>query len=78
MAAKVIWYRDAWWIRTRFSGRKKEKRFGPTKTDKAAALKTAERINAKIALGEYDPNKRTRQPIPFDDHLRTWHLASFL
>ena len=73
MSAKVVRYRDAWWVRTHFMGKKREKQFGPSNTDKAAALKTAERINAKIALGEYDPRKRTRKSIPFDDHLRTWH-----
>ena len=73
MSSKVIKYRGAWWIRTHVHGAKSERRFGPTNEDKSAAKQVAKRINAKIALGEYDPSKPKHNPIPFDEHLRTWH-----
>ena len=49
MAAKVTWYRDAWWVRTRWAGnRKKDRRIGPSKADKRAAEEIAKKINAAL------------------------------
>jgi len=72
MSAKVVRYRDAWWVRIRFNGKKREKRFGPTSKDKNAALKTAEKINAKMLLGEYDPNRRNQKRLPCTPQLQEW------
>jgi integrase len=73
MSAKVIKKGGSWWIRTHHAGRKHERHFGPTKADKAKAEKVTATINAKIALGEYDPSRPKRKPIPFGDHLQSWH-----
>jgi hypothetical protein len=48
MAAKVVWCREAWWLRTRWGGnKKKDKKFGTTKADK----KQAEKIAREARLG---------------------------
>ena len=72
MAAKVIWYREAWWIRTRFNGRKKEKRFGPTRTDRRRADDIARKINAKIELGAFGLDHATRDALPCSEQLDRW------
>ena len=46
MAAKVRWYRDAWWVILHDQRKKKKKRFGPTKANKRLADETAKQINA--------------------------------
>jgi len=73
MASKVVWYREAWWIRTRWGGTKKvDRKIGPTKADKRQAEKIAREINAKILLGTFDlPSKRAA--LPFADEMRRWH-----
>ncbi len=72
MAAKVYKRKDgSWWVRTHNAGKKSEKRFGSTKRDKAQAEKVAEKINAMIALGTFDPAKPKK--IPLDERLREWH-----
>ena len=73
MAAKVIWYREAWWVRTRHAGKKRERRIGPRKVDKRAADQIATQINAAIALGQFDPDAGATSAIPFDEALRSWH-----
>jgi integrase len=75
MSAKVINQRGAWWLRTHFAGKKHERRFGPTKADKQKADKVAEKINAKIALGEYEPSKVRERPLPCSSQLREWLKA---
>ncbi len=72
MAAKVTWYRDAWWVRTRWAGnRKKDRRIGPSKADKRAAEEIAKQINAALALGQFDPDRD--RVLPCDAELRAWH-----
>ncbi len=72
MAAKVTWYRDAWWVRTRWGGnRKKDRRIGTTKADKRAAEEIAKQINAALALGQFDPGRE--KALPCDAELRAWH-----
>ena len=74
MSAKVVWYREAWWVRTHYLGKKRDRRIGNTKADKRRAEKIAELINAKLALGEFEPEpKPDVQPIPFDAYLNVWH-----
>lgn len=56
MSAKVVWYRAAWWVRTHYHGRKRDRRIGATKADKRRAEKIAEQINARLVLGEFEPD----------------------
>ncbi len=47
MSAKVVWYRNAWWVRTHYAGtKKKERKIGATHADKHRAERIAEKINA--------------------------------
>ena len=73
MAAKVQWYREAWWIQTHHQGKRKRKLVGPTKSDKRQAVKIAEKINAAIALGTFAPTNEPTKPLPCDEELRRWH-----
>ena len=74
MAAKVVWYREAWWVRTRWGGNKeKDKRIGRTKADKKVAEQVAQLINAKLALGTFDPDPRPRRESkPFKEFAEGW------
>jgi hypothetical protein len=69
----VVWYRDAWWVRTHHRRRKKDRRLGPTKGDKRQAEEIARKINAAIALGAYAPD--AEKPLPCDAALRRWLRA---
>ena len=77
MAAKVYKRKDgSWWVRTHHAGKKSEKRFGPSKREKAQAEKVAEKINAMIALGQYEPDRGASavpEEIPLDQFLWDWH-----
>src|SRR6516165_8614770 len=75
MSAKVIWYREAWWIRVHWAGTKKrERRFGQSKTDRRAAEKAAEQINASLALGTFRPGEaKQATSIPCNEAVRNWH-----
>ena len=53
MAAKVVWYREAGWVRTRWQGKKKERRIGRTKADRRQADEITRKINAALALGTF-------------------------
>ena len=73
MASKVVWYREAWWVRTRWGGnKKKDRRIGTTKADKRQAEQIAKKINAALAIGVFQPENES-EPIPFGPHLRKWH-----
>ena len=74
MSAKVVWYRGAWWVRTHYHGRKRDRRIGATKADKRRAEKIAEQINARLVLGEFAPDPQPEtQPVPFDRYVTGWH-----
>ena len=74
MASKVVWYRDAWWVRTRWGGnKKKDRRIGPTKTDKRSAEEIARQINARLALGTFRGEED--KPLRCDAELQRWHEA---
>ena len=75
MAAKVVWYRDAWWVRTHAQGKKRDRKIGPTKADKRKAEKIAEKINAALALGRYRPDADRRKALPCDRELRSTGVA---
>ena len=76
MSAKVVWYREAWWVRTHYHGKKRDRRIGTSKADKRRAEKIAEQINAKLTLGEFEPEDRPEaapEPILFGTRAREWH-----
>jgi len=73
VASKVVWYREAWWVRTRWSGnKKKDRRIGATRADKRLAEEIAKKINGALAIGVFQPENEP-EPIPFGPHLRNWH-----
>ncbi len=68
----MVWYRNAWVLRVHFDGRKKETRYGPTKSDKREAEAMARRINGRRAhTGQGFAAEP--EPIPSDEALRAWH-----
>ena len=72
MASKVVWHREAWWVRTRWGGnKKKDRRIGTTKADKRQAEQIAKQINAALALGQFEVGGK--KPLPCDVELRCWH-----
>jgi integrase len=74
MASKVVWYREAWWIRTRWGGnKKKDRRIGTTKADKRQAEQIAKQINAALAVGTFEADGKSKKPMPCDAELRRWH-----
>ena len=73
MAAKVVWYREAWWVRTHANGKKHDRKVGSTKANKRQAEEIARKINGALALGQYEPQKHAKKPLPCDDALRRWH-----
>ena len=65
MAAKVVWYREAWWIRTRWGGnKKKDRRIGPARADKRQAEEIAKKINAALALGVLRRTRKEQRLFP--------------
>ena len=75
MAAKVVWYRKAWWVRTHHRRRKKDRRIGPSKADKRQADEIARKINAAIALGTFQIDDDAEKPLPCAAELRRWHAT---
>ncbi|MCP5057491.1 MAG: site-specific integrase [bacterium] len=74
MAAKVRWYKNAWWLDVHHKGRRHKRRFGATKTQKQKAEAVATKVNAAIALGTFDPaGEQARPPLPVAEQLRAWH-----
>ena len=75
MAAKVVWYREAWWLRTRWGGnKKKDRRIGTTKADKRLADDIARQINARLAIGTFEPEESKPKPILFSEFADNWLL----
>jgi integrase len=76
MASKVVWYREAWWVRTRWGGnKKKDRRIGTTKTDKRQAEQIAKQINVALAVGTFEADGKRDKPLPCDAELRQWHAT---
>ncbi len=76
MAAKVQWYRNAWWVVVHDRGKRIKKRIGPSKEDKRRATEAARKANALIvarALGISEVKREN--PIACDVELRRWHLS---
>ena len=75
MAAKVQWYRNAWWVMTHARGKRWRKRLGPTKAHKRDAEEIARKINGALALGTFEPKSKGEEPEPLltEAALRRWH-----
>jgi integrase len=81
MAVKVRERKGAWWVFVDHKGRRKAKRVGVGKGGKRAAESAAEKIQAKLALGdlsslEGDPPKA----VAFREYVETWSrsVAAYL
>lgn len=68
MAVKVKHHKGAWWVFIDHKGKRKAKRVG---NSKKAAEQVAEKIQAKIALGQFEI-KNEQQRRPFDVYFRNW------
>jgi integrase len=68
MAVKVKQHKGAWWIFIDHHNKRKAKRIG---SSKRAAEIAAEKIQARIALGQFEI-KDEKQRRPFDTHFQTW------
>ena len=70
MAVKVKQHKGAWWVFIDHRGKRKAKRIGASKR---AAEQVAEKIQAKIALGQFAVNEDTQpQPALFGDYAAEW------
>ena len=73
MASKVVWYREAWWVRTRWdANKKKDRRIGATRAHKREAEEIAKKINGALALGTFEAEAKQEKPLPCDAELRRW------
>jgi hypothetical protein len=68
MGVKVKHHRNAWWLFIDYHGKRKAKRVG---SSKRAAEIAAEKIQARIALGQFEM-KEEAQRRPFDTYFRHW------
>jgi hypothetical protein len=75
VAAKVVWYRKAWWVRVHAHGRKRDRRIGSTDADKRLAEETARKINARLVLGEYSIVDERPPRLGCADELWKWHRS---
>jgi integrase len=69
MAVKVKQHKGAWWIFIDHHGKRKAKRIG---SSKRAAETAAEKIQAKIALGQFHLIEEKEHPTRFADYAREW------
>ena len=73
MAAKVRWYKDAWWVRVHQDGKRIDRRVGPSKADKRLAEDMVRKANAKLVLGKFSSNDRdAKTPVPFRGFAESW------
>ncbi len=68
MAVKVKQHKGAWWIFIDHHGKRKAKRIG---SSKRAAETAAEKIQARIALGQFEIKEEKKQR-PFETYFQTW------
>src|SRR5262245_48197900 len=68
MAVKVKRRKGAWWVYIDYKGRRKAKRIGTSKT---AAETVAEKIQAKLKLGDVGILEE-KTPYPFDAYCQRW------
>jgi hypothetical protein len=69
MAVKVRQHKGAWWIFIDYHGKRKAKRVG---SSKRAAEIAAEKIQAKIALGQFAILEEKEHPISFATYAKEW------
>ncbi len=62
MAVKVKQHKGAWWVFIDHHGKRKAKRIG---TSKRAAEQVAEKIQAKLALGQFALEEEENPRMPF-------------
>ncbi|MBI3455457.1 MAG: site-specific integrase [Candidatus Rokubacteria bacterium] len=78
MAVKVRDRKGAWWLFVDYKGRRKAKRVGVGPAAKRAAHTAAEKIAARLALGDTSPLDETREkPTTFAEHAESW-LKSYV
>jgi integrase len=63
MGVKVKEWKGAWWVFINHRGRRKARRVGAGKEGRRAALTAAEKIQAKLALGETGLLDETRGTV---------------
>ena len=68
MAVKVKQHRGNWWFFIDYKGKRKAKRVG----SKKAAEMAARRIEAKLALGQFDIREEKENPVLFADSTQKW------
>jgi integrase len=74
MAVKVRERKGAWWVVIDHRGRRKSKRVGVGKEGKRAALAAAEKVQARLALGDTGllDEGTTNQPVTFERYALRW------
>ena len=80
VASKVRWHKNAWWVFTHAHGRRRTKRVGPTAKHKRLAQQLADRLNAKLVLGEtIGPSESSQpEPVPFKGFAWAWYRREIL
>ena len=69
MAVKVRHHKGAWWVFIDHHGKRKAKCIGD---NKRAAQQVAEKIQAKIALGQFEIVEEKETPVLFADYAKEW------
>ncbi len=69
MAVKVKQHKGAWWVFINHHGKRKAKRIG---TSKRAAEQVAEKIQAKIALGQFEMIEEKEKPPTLTEYAEQW------
>src|SRR5260221_3273874 len=69
MAVKVKQHKGAWWVFIDHKGKRKAKRIGASKR---AAEQVAEKIQAKIALGQFEMAEEKEKPPTLTAYAEQW------
>jgi integrase len=73
MAVKVRERSGAWWVFVDYKGRRKARRVGVGREGKRAALVVAEKITAKLALGDLSPlEPPAPAPVTVREYMARW------
>src|SRR2546430_13545274 len=73
MAVKVKQHKGKWWVFIDHKDKRKAKCIG---TSKRAAESVAEKIQAKISLGQFEIMEEKEKPIFFADYAAEWLKTS--
>ncbi len=71
MAVKVRQWKGAWWLFIDYHGKRKAKKIGVGEPGKKAAREAATKIQAKLALGEFQIEDPERPPT-FQEYAERW------